>query len=82
MKIYENGICREITEEEQAKYVVELSPELRIAELKQKLSETDYNVLKIVEGETTLIKCAEIIAQRRVWRKEINALEEQIKKGE
>lgn len=49
--------------------------EERIAELKQKLRETDYHILKIVEGATTLSGCAEIIKQRAQWRKEINELE-------
>ncbi len=47
----------------------------RIGELKQNLQDTDYNILKIVEGATTLQKCAEVIAQRAAWRKEINELE-------
>lgn len=47
----------------------------RIAVLKQKLSDTDYNILKIVEGAVTLSACADIIKQRASWRKEINELE-------
>ena len=47
----------------------------RIAELKQSLQETDYNILKIVEGAATLTECAEVIAKRAAWRKEINELE-------
>ena len=50
---------------------------MRIGELKQKLSETDYNILKIVEGAATLVSCAEVIKQRAAWRKEINELEEE-----
>lgn len=48
----------------------------RIGELKQMLSDTDYNILKIVEGATTLTACAEIIKKRAAWRKEINELED------
>ena len=48
---------------------------MRINELKQKLQDTDYNILKIVEGATTIAKCADIIKQRAEWRKEINELE-------
>jgi hypothetical protein len=48
---------------------------IRITELKQKLQDTDYNILKIVEGATTIAKCADIIKQRAEWRKEINELE-------
>lgn len=51
--------------------------QMRIAELKQMLSDTDYNILKIVEGATTLSECAEVIRKRAKWRKEINELEGQ-----
>lgn len=47
----------------------------RIEELKQKLQDTDFHILKIVEGAKTLADCAEIIAKRASWRKEINELE-------
>ena len=52
--------------------------EIRIADLKQKLSDTDYNILKIVEGAATLTEKADIIAQRALWRKEINELEKEL----
>lgn len=48
----------------------------RIEELKRNLADTDYNILKIVEGAATLVECADIIKQRAQWRKEINELEE------
>ena len=47
----------------------------RIAELKQLLRDTDYVVLKIVEGATTLDKVNDTIKQRAAWRAEINKLE-------
>ena len=47
----------------------------RIAELKQLLRDTDYVVLKIVEGATTLDKVTDTIKQRAAWRAEINKLE-------
>lgn len=50
----------------------------RIDELKQLLKDSDYNILKIVEGTATLKDCAEIIAKRASWRKEINELEAKI----
>ena len=50
----------------------------RIQDLKQKLFDTDYNILKIVEGATTLAEMAEVIAQRAKWRKEINDLEREL----
>ena len=51
----------------------------RVEELKQKLADTDYHILKIVEGVTTLSACAEVIRNRARWRKEINEIEEQDK---
>ena len=50
--------------------------EQRISFLKSYLEESDYNILKIVEGAATLEEKADVIAQRAEWRKEINELEE------
>ena len=64
--------------EEIQRYIPYTEAELatrRIAELKQLLFDTDYNILKIVEGAATLTECAEIIKKRAAWRKEINELE-------
>ena len=47
----------------------------RIAELKENLQNTDYMILKVVEGATTLAEIAEAIKQRAAWRREINELE-------
>lgn len=47
----------------------------KIAELKQKLQDTDFHILKIVEGAATLSECAEVITKRASWRREINELE-------
>lgn len=47
----------------------------RIDELKDKLSETDYIVIKIAEGEATKEEYAEVLAQRKAWRNEINELQ-------
>ena len=49
----------------------------QIAALKQKLVETDYSVIKIAEGAATTEEYADLIAQRRLWRQQINDLEEQ-----
>ena len=49
--------------------------ERRIDELKYKLSNTDYVVIKIAEGAATHEDYAELIEQRVQWRSEINALE-------
>ena len=51
----------------------------RIAELKQKLQETDYKAIKYAEGELSVEEYAETKAQRRAWREEINKLEEELK---
>lgn len=48
----------------------------RIAELKANLQRTDYKILKVVEGATTLAEIAETVKQRAAWRKEINELED------
>lgn len=49
----------------------------RIEELKRKLRETDYYVLKIMEGVSTLGDYAEMLASRKAWRAEINELEQE-----
>lgn len=48
---------------------------LKIEQLKQRLSDTDYIAIKIVEGAATQSDYADIIKQRVTWREEINALE-------
>jgi hypothetical protein len=48
----------------------------RIDELKAKLQDTDYMILKVVEGAATLAEIAETVKKRAAWRKEINELEE------
>ena len=47
----------------------------KITQLKRQLSLTDYAVIKIAEGAATKEEYAELIAQRRQWRQEINNLE-------
>ena len=49
-----------------------------IAELKQKLSDSDYAIIKIAEGAATAEEYADIIAQRAIWRARINELEKEI----
>lgn len=58
-------------------YVPAPSVSERIAALKRKLSETDYAVIKIAEGAATAADYADLIAQRKAWRAEINKLEDQ-----
>ena len=56
----------------------------RIAELKQKLADTDYIVAKMAEAETEEEKSAlreeyaEHLANRKAWRAEINRLENNV----
>ena len=51
----------------------------RIAELKQKLSDSDYQAIKYAEGLITEEEYAPIKTQRQSWRNEINELEEELK---
>ena len=51
----------------------------RIFALKNNLRKTDYKAIKYAEGELSAEEYAETLAQRRAWRAEINALEEEIK---
>lgn len=48
---------------------------LEIRQLKYKLAQTDYAVIKIAEGAATSEEYSEIIAQRQTWRARINELE-------
>ena len=50
----------------------------RIAELKRKLSETDYKAIKYAEGLISETDYVPIKAQRQAWRDEINALEAEL----
>ena len=73
MKKYVNGKYTDMTENE----IKKLTPpvKMQIAELKQKLADTDYISCKIAEGAATKEEYAEILAQRQAWRNEINTLE-------
>ena len=46
-----------------------------IARKKRALADTDYKVLKFIEGELTEEEFAPIRQQRKAWREEINELE-------
>ena len=50
----------------------------KIAELKQKLADTDYKAIKYVEGEYTDEEYEPIKEMRKEWRRAINELEEQL----
>lgn len=61
-------------------------PEVKIAQLKANLSETDYVVTKLAEMMLTGVtisdedseRYSEIIANRQAWRDEINQLEKEV----
>lgn len=52
--------------------------ESQIADFKRKLADTDYNILKIVEGVATVKDLAEVIFNRKEWRQKINELEAEL----
>lgn len=52
---------------------------LRISELKRRLSDTDYCIVKIAEGSATFEEYAETIENRKKWRREINDIEEMMR---
>lgn len=64
----------------------EPDPSARISELKAKLKETDYIIMKISESQVTGVAISEeeanrysdILPQRQQWRDEINELEAQL----
>ena len=49
----------------------------QIAELKQKLADTDYKAIKYAEGEYTEEDYTPVKEMRKEWRRAINELEEQ-----
>lgn len=70
------GYCE--SDYESVKMFVSVPIGERIDELKGKLRETDYVVLKIAEGAAVADEYADVIEKRKEWRKEINKLESQI----
>ena len=60
-------------------YMEQLTLERRIEDLRTNLINTDYVACKIAEGSATIEEYADVIEQRKVWRDEINKLEEMIK---
>ena len=55
--------------------------EKEILDLKEKLSETDYQAIKHSEGEITNAEYELIKQRRREWRRRINELEKEIQQG-
>ena len=77
---FANGGLRTLAAGEAAAFEAALAPSAgqRIAELKTKLSESDYKTLKYFEGALDEDEYAEYCSLRAAWRREINELEAQI----
>ena len=77
MRVYDNGVYRDMTAEEEAEFnkSAEVSIETQINELKEKLRETDYKAIKYAEGLISEEDYAVIKKQRQEWRDKINELE-------
>lgn len=56
----------------------ELPADIRIMLLKQKLEDTNEIVLGILEGTATAEEYADVLADRKRWREEINELEKSV----
>ena len=54
--------------------------ERQIERYKRELTDTDYHILKVVEGVKSLAECAEVMLKRKGWRSKINELEAQLAK--
>lgn len=76
MKISENGIVREMTEEEIEKLLP--AAEDQIESLKQQLADSDYKALKYAEGWINEEEYAPIKAERQRIRDEINRLQTEV----
>lgn len=66
------------SDEEKAPERAKILAVLEIAELKQKLAETDYISAKIAEGAATREEYMDKLAERASWRAKINELEAMI----
>ena len=75
MRTLENGKYRDMTYEEIAELEKANTPEMKIAQLKQNLLDTDYKAIKFAEGLISDEDYAPIKKQRQQWRNEINLLE-------
>lgn len=54
----------------------------RIIFLKRQLIDSDYKVLKFIEGKLSQEEYENALTQRQEWRDEINELEKQLKDSE
>jgi hypothetical protein len=74
-RVIEGEIVVGKTEGEKAAEKAAAEKKAAIADLKQKLAESDYIVIKIAEGAAKSEDYAEQIAQRQAWRKQVEELE-------
>ncbi len=78
MRIYDNGVYRDMTEEEVTELDRANTSEIQIEALKQMLSDTDYKAIKFAEGLISEEDYASIKKQRQEWRNQINLLESEL----
>ena len=80
MRVYDNGVYRDMTAEEEAEFnkSAKVPVEAQINELKEKLRETDYQAIKYAEGLITKTNYLAIKNQRQEWRNKINELEGEV----
>lgn len=73
----ENDVLIDVIVDDELKNSIEkrLVVETEIKTIKQKLFDTDYQVLKYVEGHLTEEDYASVKEKRQAWRDEINELE-------
>lgn len=66
---------KKIIEQEIDEIKVVFTADSKILDLKEKLSNTDYQAIKYAEGHLTEEEYAPIKEQRQAWRNEINQIE-------
>jgi hypothetical protein len=76
-RVIDGAIVVGKTEGEKAAEKAAAEKKATIADLKQKLAESDYLVIKIAEGAAKAEDYAEQIAQRQAWREQVENLEAQ-----
>lgn len=64
--------------EAQERWITELEIQQEINGLKEKLERTDYKAIKYAEGEMSADEYEPIRTDRRMWRLQINELEERL----
>ena len=75
MRIYDNGIYRNLTETEMCEAEISNNTQIKIDSLKKNLADTDYKAIKFAEGLINEEDYAPVKKQRQEWRNQINLLE-------